>query len=270
MKLKNIIVISLLAVSGAQLLGKSVADLPAKDKKIVQERQGGLFFNRKPSVVKLDLSHRGLTSLDGLDKISGIETVTVLSLSHNELESLPEGTLDKMTGLKTIYLQGNKLKALPDHLFDKLLGLERLFLDHNKLVVMQPELFDESINLQRLALNDNNLSPKQLAALFGKKMNELGDGRLKMLVQNQKPPKELITPNVTTTVPGKTDQECGICLEEINSKSGEKFLNYKTPCDHYFHTSCLVDWVEKGNGRCPTCRGSLWTTTKPANPIKEA
>jgi hypothetical protein len=43
---------------------------------------------------------------------------------------------------------------------------------------------------------------------------------------------------------------CSICYEY---NKGEEFPN-RLGCGHYFHYSCLNDWVGRGNTTCPTCR----------------
>ncbi len=46
---------------------------------------------------------------------------------------------------------------------------------------------------------------------------------------------------------------CSICYEY--NKNGE--LPNKIGCGHYFHYSCLNDWVSRGNDTCPTCRKKI-------------
>ena len=45
------------------------------------------------------------------------------------------------------------------------------------------------------------------------------------------------------------NDECGICLEELNSFSA-------LPCGHCFHTECIYEWISK-NMTCPECRVKL-------------
>ena len=55
--------------------------------------------------------------------------------------------------------------------------------------------------------------------------------------------------------------ECPICLDKLN-----KFNKAKMPCGHYFHTDCILDWVDKCKNckmSCPVCRLNLtWTLIK--------
>ncbi len=45
---------------------------------------------------------------------------------------------------------------------------------------------------------------------------------------------------------------CPICLEYDKDNRGE--LPNKIGCGHYFHYSCINEWVGRGETTCPTCR----------------
>lgn len=47
-------------------------------------------------------------------------------------------------------------------------------------------------------------------------------------------------------------RECVICLQNININ--EKII--KLRCNHYFHKSCVLLWINK-NKTCPTCRKDI-------------
>lgn len=64
--------------------------------------------------------------------------------------------------------------------------------------------------------------------------------------QHNRPPP----PPPQTCAPEGT--ECSICMDFV------KFDYTYTPCNHYFHTSCLNPWKNKSNS-CPCCRSSLTT-----------
>jgi len=54
--------------------------------------------------------------------------------------------------------------------------------------------------------------------------------------------------------------ECSICLDKMN-----KFNKAKMPCGHYFHSDCILDWIDKKKYTmdCPICRQNLnWTLIK--------
>lgn len=57
--------------------------------------------------------------------------------------------------------------------------------------------------------------------------------------------------------------ECCICLDKFNETNKAKM-----PCGHYFHTDCILNWVDKKkrNMNCPICRQNLkWTIILDSN-----
>ncbi|CAE8627058.1 unnamed protein product, partial [Polarella glacialis] len=54
--------------------------------------------------------------------------------------------------------------------------------------------------------------------------------------------------------------QCPICLEDFADGDDTQILVKTKPCQHYFHTSCIKDWL-KVNRDCPLCRTDLSTKT---------
>jgi hypothetical protein len=48
-----------------------------------------------------------------------------------------------------------------------------------------------------------------------------------------------------------TNESCSICYESIDSKQ-----SYTLPCNHAFHTDCIIEWFRTGNPSCPYCRNT--------------
>ena len=46
---------------------------------------------------------------------------------------------------------------------------------------------------------------------------------------------------------------CSVCFEDYKEK---EFVDV-TPCNHVFHTDCLLDWLTHDKITCPLCRGIL-------------
>lgn len=46
---------------------------------------------------------------------------------------------------------------------------------------------------------------------------------------------------------------CTICLEDLAESEGQKRSIITMPCDHLFHDSCILTWLERNRG-CPLCR----------------
>ena len=55
----------------------------------------------------------------------------MLSLSNNDLSSLPAGVFDELAALQVLWLRVNQLSTLPAGIFDKLTALEKLHLSGN-------------------------------------------------------------------------------------------------------------------------------------------
>ncbi len=76
-----------------------------------------------------------------------------LSLSHNQLKSLPQ-CLGKLSQLQKLWAENNQLTSLPESL-GKLSKLEVLDLTHNELKTL-PESLQELSQLQSLYLSENS------------------------------------------------------------------------------------------------------------------
>ena len=48
----------------------------------------------------------------------------------------------------------------------------------------------------------------------------------------------------------KSNEECSICLTNTNKPI------CKTECGHYFHITCIKEWLSKNN-TCPLCREKI-------------
>lgn len=55
-------------------------------------------------------------------------------------------------------------------------------------------------------------------------------------------------------IEANTLNDCAICLEEVKSQNLKEVMI--TPCDHLFHTNCLMTWMEH-QLKCPVCRSIL-------------
>jgi|UniRef100_A0A6C0IT74 hypothetical protein len=55
------------------------------------------------------------------------------------------------------------------------------------------------------------------------------------------------------------EDDCSICLDKLTKNQA------KLPCGHYFHTNCILEWVDKKNMTCPICRQHLVWSKKLKN-----
>ncbi|EAR87415.3 zinc finger, C3HC4 type (RING finger) protein (macronuclear) [Tetrahymena thermophila SB210] len=113
----------------------------------------------------------------------------------------------------------------------------------------------------------SNLFPvtSQRTGLFGMNDNNF-DNIIDFLMRNDPnvygtPPASENSISNLPTVTFSTEQvkeetlcECSVCKEEFTE--GEQLV--KMPCNHMYHSSCLVTWLKMHNS-CPTCRYELPT-----------
>ena len=61
--------------------------------------------------------------------------------------------------------------------------------------------------------------------------------------------------------PPNENDDCCICLvrlSELDLEIADKII--KTDCNHYYHKSCLINWINSDNElrlNCPLCLGEL-------------
>uniref|UniRef100_S4RKH2 LRRNT domain-containing protein n=2 Tax=Petromyzon marinus TaxID=7757 RepID=S4RKH2_PETMA len=83
--------------------------------------------------------------------------LTVLDLSGNQLQALPEGVFDRLVNLQKLWLNSNQLTSLPaGGAFDRLGNLQELYMCCNKFTEL-PRGIDKLTQLRRLSLNQNQL-----------------------------------------------------------------------------------------------------------------
>ncbi len=156
-KMKKII-LSLLFLYGTILQGMQPAPLS------VQDLIDRLELPELNGNGELDLSHRGLTSLIGLENIPDPEQVSLLSLHDNFITIIPDRAFDRFPNLINLNLNNNRIVALPPEIFRPLINLQELYLQDLRLVFIEPHAFDGLENLILLSLEHNMLEslPKNL------------------------------------------------------------------------------------------------------------
>lgn len=113
----------------------------------------------------LDLSHKNLTSLDGLQNIPNIESIHNLNLSHNNLTQIPDNIFNKLKNVKVLNLSHNKLIKLPNKIFDNLIKLEIINISENQLTSLSENIFLKLKELTSIDLLNNYLDLQVLKCL---------------------------------------------------------------------------------------------------------
>ena len=96
------------------------------------------------------------------------------------------------------------------------------------------------------ARNSSNLSPLGLAKHVKQAYNYDNQVIIDLLKE-----AEL---NNRLFLPIEQGEECPICLEEFDDT---KPICMVRPCNHKFHISCIVKWVDEGKDKCPLCRRKI-------------
>ncbi|XP_035676716.1 leucine-rich repeats and immunoglobulin-like domains protein 3 isoform X1 [Branchiostoma floridae] len=130
---------------------------------------------------ELKIDHNHLTEFLNVGAFS--PNLTVLSLQHNQISSLPAGVLSNFTSLRQLYLSHNKISSILPGTFPSGLPLYTLDLNNNKISGLTKGCFDNLTNLETLRLNKNRISriPPKMFKLPSLKSLELNRNRIKKI-----------------------------------------------------------------------------------------
>jgi hypothetical protein len=63
--------------------------------------------------------------------------------------------------------------------------------------------------------------------------------------------------NLSGDIKDIKDTKCSICLEQLCNHDEKKIK--KIDCNHYFHESCIHEWINNNKNTCPLCRKNIFT-----------
>ena len=116
----------------------------------------------------------------------------------------------------------------------------------------EQELFNEFINSVSVNNAPNNgILVSQLMNVINNMPNNIFNNVLippeDILCTLDEEEKEKLNKFILET---KIDQKCNICLEDMIA--GEEVV--VLPCDHTYHSNCILTYLEEYNYKCPICR----------------
>jgi insulin-like growth factor-binding protein complex acid labile subunit len=106
----------------------------------------------------LDLSQRGLSSLEGIGAIPGAENVKYLYLNGNLFKEIPEGAFSRYENLEVLDLSDNPLAQVRSEAFLPLTNLKTLLLQSVALTKVPKELLEQNILLEHFSISGPSLS----------------------------------------------------------------------------------------------------------------
>ena len=97
-----------------------------------------------------------------------------------------------------------------------------------------------------LKKNDNRIAPEENSK-FKQVKNEIDFLFTKFYTEQIK----LNSYGLTEFITDYNDNTCPICIEKLNG------IICKSNCGHYYHKSCIIEWIKDNNNTCLTCRECL-------------
>jgi hypothetical protein len=155
-------------------------------------------FQPNNNVTILIVKPNAARSNIAFNKFSNLPNLEVISLSNNQIRTLPESFsnyLNRLTNLTQLYLDHNQLTELPESI-GKLKSLELIHAGNNQLMSL-PKAIGVLTNLSQLYLDDNQLasSSESIPDSIGNLKNlielDLGNNNLTTLPESIKKIKDL-------------------------------------------------------------------------------
>jgi Leucine-rich repeat (LRR) protein len=118
--------------------------------------------NEENSILTVDFSGRGLTSLKGLNHLNRIEYAQRVNLSDNKLTELEPQIFNSILHLTIIDLSNNDLSKLPAKLFENIVIGTIDLRGNKKLTQIDPAVFNKKsrgivLNIDKGSLSKNNI-----------------------------------------------------------------------------------------------------------------
>jgi len=163
---------NLINLQNLVLRNNKIASLPASIGKLQKLKFLDLSTNELEELpgeiselTELQRLNVSVNKLTGFPDVSKLVNLHVLEVSHNSLESLPEGLCNSESlGVAEIYASSNEISELPAD-FAKLASLKVLDLTDNKLQQIPPEMA-ECTKLREFKFGGNKLKDRRLGKMM--------------------------------------------------------------------------------------------------------
>nr|XP_023689026.1 toll-like receptor 13 [Paramormyrops kingsleyae]XP_023689027.1 toll-like receptor 13 [Paramormyrops kingsleyae] len=140
---------------------------------------------------------------------------TVLNVSHNYLQDIPESSFSQLRQLKTLRMDSNNLQNISDNAFSGLGHLETLNLSSNNIAHLSSAAFADLVNLTWLILSNNVLQNLSTQIFSGLSNLEILSLRANSLINFSE-----ITESVTHLSQLRELDLCGNSLSSLQHFSG--------------------------------------------------
>jgi hypothetical protein len=193
--MKKILLSFSLLVSATMLAQQPIQDQKNMHDVVAQIKKDGT-ENKVAQIIKaikvFDMPLRHITSLDGIDRVPGIESALVIRVPINSIRTIKAGTFksQKFKNLLVLDLGQNLLEELEPGAFEGLENLKMLLLNDNNLISLQQGVLSGLSKLKIISIGNNprpsfarRMSAEGQAEEYRKKAAE----ELKMQVKQQAP-----------------------------------------------------------------------------------
>ncbi len=130
----------------------------------IKTLQSNAFRGIGEYVEHLSLSHNDISEIVN-GTFSNLPHLIVLTLGYNQIKALAPGVFSGLTAVAYLELSGNSIQTLPDNVFNDLPSLQYLYLQHNHIETISSTIFNGLLNLLKLFLFENRISVIEAGAL---------------------------------------------------------------------------------------------------------
>jgi hypothetical protein len=153
---RSIFILIIFSMMSHNLQALSLGELVVNEPRRIKIKRGWV-----PGSWILDLNNRDINSLRGIEDIPGIEKVTRLYLSNNDIETIESGDFASALNLQVLTLSNNNINTIENNAFAGLKNLKVLDLSNNNIESIRPDGLNGMPGLRFLGMSSNPMiNPK--------------------------------------------------------------------------------------------------------------